>query len=114
MLRSFTVSLNQPSFSKRSKQGCGIKGFLPTSVIQGNLPLYEENRLWEALSVVSQKWSFPTALRQKVPGRATKTPVTTSAVMPILIPGKPKRSSAQGYILANLFFPGNEVANLKV
>ena len=31
-------------------------------MIQGNLPLYEENCLWEALSVVSQKWSFPTAL----------------------------------------------------
>ena len=43
-------------------QGCGIKGFLPTSVIQGNPPLYEANSLWEALSVVSQKWSFPTAL----------------------------------------------------
>ena len=36
--------------------------FLPASVIQGNPPLYEENGLWEALSVVSQKWSFPTAL----------------------------------------------------
>ena len=43
-------------------QGCGIKGFLPTSVIQGNPPLYEETSLGEALSVVSQKWSFPTAL----------------------------------------------------
>ena len=44
-------------------QGCGIKGFLPTSVIQGNPPLYEENSVWEALSVVSQKWiPFPTAL----------------------------------------------------
>ena len=43
-------------------QGCGIKGFLPTSVIQGNPPSYEQNSLWEALSVVSQKWSFPTAL----------------------------------------------------
>ena len=42
--------------------GCEIKGFLPTSVIQGNPPLYEENSLWEALSVVSQKWPFPTAL----------------------------------------------------
>ena len=31
-------------------------------MIQGNPPLYEENSLWEALSVVSQKWSFPTAL----------------------------------------------------
>ena len=45
-----------------SSQGCGIKGFLPTSVIQGNPPVYEENSLWEALSVVSQKWSFPAAL----------------------------------------------------
>ena len=42
-------------------KGCGIKGFLPTSVIH---PLYEQNSLWEALSVVSQKWSFPTALNQ--------------------------------------------------
>ena len=44
-----------------SGQGCGIKGFLPTSVIQGSPLLYEQDRLWEALSVVSQKWSFPTA-----------------------------------------------------
>ena len=41
---------------------CGIKGFLPTSAIQGNPPLYEQNSLWEALFVVSQKWSFPAAL----------------------------------------------------
>ena len=42
-------------------QGCGIEGFLPTSVIQGNPP-YEQNSLWEALSVVSQTWiPFPTA-----------------------------------------------------
>ena len=47
-------------------QGCGIKGFLPTSVIQGNPALYEDNSLWEALSVVSQKWSFPTALLSSV------------------------------------------------
>ena len=26
-----------------SHQGCGIKGFLPTSVMQDNLPLYEQN-----------------------------------------------------------------------
>ena len=44
----------------------GIKRFLPTSVIQANPPLYEENSLWEALSVVSQKWSFPTALGRNV------------------------------------------------
>ena len=32
-------------------------------MIQGNPPLYEETSLWEALSVVSQKWiPFPTAL----------------------------------------------------
>ena len=47
-------------FPNKENQGCGIKGFLPTSVIQGNPPLYEENSRWEALSVVSQKWSFPT------------------------------------------------------
>ena len=57
-------------------------GFLPTSLIQGNPPLYEEDSLWEALSVVSQKWiPFPTALSPKaacwrahhifVPRRAT-------------------------------------------
>ena len=55
---SFTSGANEQS------QGCGIKGFLPTSVIQGNPPLYEENSLWEALSVVSQKWPFPTALNK--------------------------------------------------
>ena len=44
-------------------QGCGIKGFIPTSVIQANLPLYMGISLWEALFVVSQKWSpFPTTL----------------------------------------------------
>ena len=43
-------------------QGCGIKGFLSTSVIQGDPTFYEHNSLWKALSVVSQKWSFPTAL----------------------------------------------------
>ena len=41
-----------------SAQGRGIKGFIPTSVIQGN-----GVSLWEALFVVSQKWiPFPTAL----------------------------------------------------
>ena len=45
-------------------QGCGIKGFFPTSVIQGNPPLYERHSVWEALSVVSQKLiPFPTALK---------------------------------------------------
>ena len=31
----------------------------------GNPPFYEQNSLWEALSVVSQKWSFPTALNTR-------------------------------------------------
>ena len=49
-------------------QGCGIKGFIPTSVIQGN-PLFTWGvGLWEALFVVSQKWSFPTALFMTVLG----------------------------------------------
>ena len=59
----------------RLYQGCGIKGFLPTSVIQGTPPLYEHTSFWEALSVVSQKWiPFPTApvsiflLTWKLPG----------------------------------------------
>ena len=45
-------------------QGCGIRGFSPTtSVIQGHSPLYMGGGgLWEALFVVSQKWSFPTAM----------------------------------------------------
>ena len=45
-------------------QGCGIKGFIPTSVISGNLPLFKGRggRLGEAHFVVSQKWSFPAAL----------------------------------------------------
>ena len=46
---------------------CGIKGFLPTSVIQGNLLFLWQVCLWEALFVVSQKWSFPTALGQRHP-----------------------------------------------
>ena len=37
-------------------QGCGIKdkikGFIPTSAIQGNPPFYEQFSLGEALSVV--------------------------------------------------------------
>ena len=38
-------------------QGCGIKGFFPTSVTQGN-----QWGVWQALFVVSQKWvPFPTA-----------------------------------------------------
>ena len=45
-----------------SKKGCGIKGFIPTSVIQGNPLFLWGVGLWEALFVVSQKWSFPTAL----------------------------------------------------
>ena len=48
--------------SVRFRQGCGIKGFFPTSVIPGNPPLYYQSSVLEALSVVSQKWSLPTAL----------------------------------------------------
>ena len=40
-----------------SYQGCEIKAFSPTSVIQGESLLH-----MEALFVVSRKWSFPTAL----------------------------------------------------
>ena len=43
-------------------QGCGIKGFIPTSVIQGNPRFYDQISLWEAVAIASQKWSFPTAL----------------------------------------------------
>ena len=43
-------------------KGCGIKGFIPTLVIQGNSLFIWGVGLWEALFVVSQKWSFPTAL----------------------------------------------------
>ena len=53
-------------FASGQNQGCGIKGFIPTSVIQGNLPLDMGVSLWEALFVVSQKWSFPTALARLV------------------------------------------------
>ena len=52
-----------------SEQGCGIKGFIPTSVIHG-YPLFIWGvGLWEALFVVSQKWiPFPTALLLNVLG----------------------------------------------
>ena len=41
----------------------GSQGVYPTtSVIQGNPLLIWGVGLWEALFVVSQKWSFPTAL----------------------------------------------------
>ena len=61
-------SLHDPSKIKgRGEQGCGIK--VPTSVIQGNPPLYDQNSLWESLSVVSQKWiPFPTALVESLQG----------------------------------------------
>ena len=39
-----------------------MKGFYPTSVIQGLSPVMCWGSLWEALIVVSQKWSFFTAL----------------------------------------------------
>ena len=40
-------------------QGCGIKGFLPTSVIQGNPPLYEHNSFWEALPLYHRSGHSP-------------------------------------------------------
>ena len=43
-------------------QGCGISRFSNFCDTSWNPPLYEQNSLWEALSVVSQKGSFPTAL----------------------------------------------------
>ena len=46
-------------FTLDTFQGCGIKGLLPTSVIQGNPPLYEENSLWEALSVYHRSGHSP-------------------------------------------------------
>ena len=42
-----------PNLSKRLCQGCGIKGCLPTYVIQGISPFISGVSLWEALSVVS-------------------------------------------------------------
>ena len=45
-------------------QGCGIKGFIPTSVIRGNPRFYDQISLWQARSIVSQKWLFPTALKR--------------------------------------------------
>ena len=36
-------------------QGCGIKGFYPTSLIQ-IYPVMWGGSVWEALIVVSQKW----------------------------------------------------------
>ena len=45
--REFTAAVQRIALSERdlatgkdSKQGCGIKGFIPASVIQANLPLY--------------------------------------------------------------------------
>ena len=55
-----------------SQQGCGIKRFITTSVIQGNPLFIWAAGLWEALFVVSQKWSFPTALIYR---EATGTPI---------------------------------------
>ena len=52
-----------------SEQGCGIKWFIPTSVIQGNLLLIWGVSLWKDLFVVSQKWSFPTTLYPKKSGQ---------------------------------------------
>ena len=49
-------------------QGCGItRGFSNHFCDTfGNPPVYKENSPWEALCVVSQKWSFPTALDKMV------------------------------------------------
>ena len=55
-------SYRTAALTRTLNQGCGIKGFIPTSVIQGNPRFYDQISLWEALSIVSQKWSFPTAL----------------------------------------------------
>ena len=41
-----------------TERGCGIKGIIPTSVMQGNPRFYDQ------ITVVSQKWSFPTALHR--------------------------------------------------
>ena len=43
-------------------QGNEIKEFILTSVTKGDLPFCMGVGLWEALSFVSQKWSFPNAL----------------------------------------------------
>ena len=51
-------------FRVNGGQGCAIRGFIPTSVIQGNLlHITRGVGLWESLSAVSQKWiPFPRAL----------------------------------------------------
>ena len=49
-------------FVNRQNQGCGI-----TSVMQGSPRFTWGFRLWEALCVVSQKWSFPTILGMASP-----------------------------------------------
>ena len=49
-----------PIQTTNAGQGCGMKGFVPTSAIKG----IRAASLWEALLVVSQRWSFPTALMQ--------------------------------------------------
>ena len=43
-------------FAMDIHQACGIKGFVPTSVIQGNPFFMWGVGLWEALFVVSRKW----------------------------------------------------------
>ena len=55
------LHFRRPEHAPREQnQGCGIKGFISTSVIQGNLLFVWGGGFWETLSVVSQKWLFPT------------------------------------------------------
>ena len=64
-----------------AKVGCGFKGLVPTSVIQGNLPL---RRLvfGKPFFVVSQKWSFPATLPKPEKGfrESHRTPRSTFMV----------------------------------
>ena len=62
------VSLRESFNGLLSTRSTGLwdQGFIPTSVIQGNLPPFWGVSLWEALFVVLQRWSFPTALLNNI------------------------------------------------
>ena len=68
------------------------KGFFSTtSVIQGNLPFVWGVSLWEVIFVVSQKWSFPTALIEH--GQQVQSFFKAGALLRFLVAGKDQRSA---------------------
>ena len=56
-----------------NEQGCGIKGFIPASVIQGNPIFLWRGSLMRDLYLVSPKWAFLTALQNEALHNASRS-----------------------------------------